>query len=63
MLIAKLEKFKKFEDRLVELEELMSDHNIVNDLNLLKKYSKEHSVCRENVEKYRNYKKILNESL
>ncbi len=55
------EKLNKLEARLVELEQLMLDPNIVSDLDLLKKYSKEHSDYKEKVEKYRQYKKIVAE--
>ena len=60
-ILDKLEKFKKFEDRLLELEHLMSQTETMNDLDLLKKYSKEHSSYKDKVEKYKTYKKIIKE--
>ncbi|MDR0676897.1 MAG: peptide chain release factor 1, partial [Elusimicrobiota bacterium] len=55
------EKFSKFEKELQELEKLIIDPKIINDLNLLKKYSKEHSKFKEKVETYKKFKKILYE--
>jgi peptide chain release factor 1 len=60
-MLDKLEKFKKFEDRLGELENLMIQNDVISDLDLLKKYSKEHSACKEKVNKYQTYKKIIKE--
>jgi peptide chain release factor 1 len=53
------DKFKKFEEQLKDLEVLISDPKVISDLELLKKYSKEHSVCKEKVEIYINFKKTL----
>lgn len=60
-MLDKLEKFKKFEERLVELEHLMSQPEVMQNLELLKKYSKEHAGYKSKVEKYKTYKKILKE--
>ena len=60
-MLESFEKFKKFEDRLQELENLIISPEVINDMSLLKKYSKEHSDCKDKVQTYRDYKKIVKE--
>ncbi|MFC1566271.1 peptide chain release factor 1 [bacterium] len=52
-------KFELFENRLKELEKLISDPEIIKDMKRFKEYTKEHSECSEKVNKYKEYKDIL----
>ncbi|MBN1871037.1 MAG: peptide chain release factor 1 [Candidatus Omnitrophica bacterium] len=53
-----LEELEKKEKRLLELEALLSDPNVVNKSELFRKYAKEHSHLLRIVDKFRDYKKL-----
>ncbi|MBR5227637.1 MAG: peptide chain release factor 1 [Clostridia bacterium] len=53
-----LEKLEQVEARYEELNNLISDPQVISDTNMFKKYMKEHSGLTEVVEKYREYKKV-----
>lgn len=46
------------EERYEQLNELLSDPEVVSDSNLLRKYSKEQSELQKTVEVYRQYKQV-----
>ena len=48
------------EDRYDRLNELLSDPEVINDLNKLREYSKEQSDIQETVSAYREYKAVRN---
>ena len=50
------DRLQAVEERYEKLNELLSDPEIVNDPNKLRKYSKEQSDIQETVEVYREYK-------
>lgn len=52
------DKLQAVEDRYDRLNELLSDPEIVNDLDKLRTYSKEQSDLQETVEVYREYKEV-----
>ncbi|QQK81665.1 peptide chain release factor 1 [Salicibibacter cibi] len=55
------EKLQSVEDRYFQLNEWLSDPNIVNDPDKLRDYSKEQSDLEETVQTYRNYKQTTEE--
>lgn len=54
-------KFKDLENRLKELEVLISSPDIISNLEMFKKYSIEYSVIKERFLIYKEYKKISND--
>ncbi|MFH1715419.1 MAG: peptide chain release factor 1 [Elusimicrobiota bacterium] len=56
-----IEKLKGLEDRLNELESLVSDPEVIKDQKKLRDYSKEHSELLIKVSKFREYKNICKE--
>ncbi len=56
-----IEKLQKFEDRYKELENLLSDPNILSDREKIQKYSKELSEIKEIVEKSKEFKSVIND--
>ncbi|MCP4481902.1 MAG: peptide chain release factor 1 [bacterium] len=58
-MLDKLKKFETFLPKIKELEQKMIETGRINDLELLHKYSKEHSKLKEKFEKYQTYKGIL----
>jgi peptide chain release factor 1 len=57
------EEFKKREERLEELEKLLSDPKIVSKSELYQKYAKEHSQLMRSITKYREFKRVEKEIL
>ncbi|MGM0418951.1 MAG: peptide chain release factor 1 [Thermodesulfobacteriota bacterium] len=55
------EKLEGVEDRFEKLEQLMSDPAVINDREAYQKYMLEHAEITPLVEKYREYKEVLNE--
>lgn len=53
------ERLQAVEDRYEELNELLSDPNVVNDPEKLRKYSKEQADIEETVEVFREYKSVM----
>ncbi len=51
------DKLQAVEDRYNDLNELLSDPDVVSDIDKLREYSKEHSDLQETVNVYREYKK------
>ncbi len=56
-----LEKLETIEERYQELEQLMSDPEVIEDPEKLKEYSKEHASLEDLVQTYRKYKQITEE--
>lgn len=52
------DRLQAVEDRYDELNELLSDPNVVSDAKKLRDYSKEQSAITETVETYREYKEV-----
>ena len=52
------DRLQSVEDRYDKLNELLSDPEVVNDLNNLRKYSKEQSDLQNTVDAYREYKEV-----
>ena len=55
------ERLQAVEDRYDQLNELLSDPEIVSDISKLRDYSKEQSGLQETVEAYREYKRVKEE--
>lgn len=55
------ERLEELEDRYNKLNQLLMDPEIINNPNMLRKYSKEQSDLQETVETYRTYKKTIEE--
>ena len=53
-----LDKLQAVEDKFLELESLISDPDVLNDINRWQRFNKEHSALAPIVEKYREYKKV-----
>ncbi len=53
-----LDKLQAVEDKFLELESLISDPDVLSDINKWQRYNKEHSALVPIVEKYREYKKV-----
>ena len=53
------ERLQAVEDRYDQLNELLSDPEIVSDITKLRDYSKEQSGLQETVEVYREYKRVI----
>ena len=53
------EKLSVFEDRLKELEKLMTDPEVISDSKTYQKYAIEHGELTPIVEKYRQYRKLM----
>lgn len=56
-----LERLQSLEDRYDELNQLLSDPEVISDINKLREYSKEQSGLEDAVQAYREYKNIDNE--
>lgn len=56
-----LERLQSLEDRYNELNQLLSDPEVISDVNKLREYSKEQSDLEEVVQTYREYKKADSE--
>src|SRR5699024_9027357 len=56
-----LDRLQSLEDRYNELNKLLSDPDVISDVNKLREYSKEQSGLEEAVQTYREYKKIDSE--
>ncbi|MBU5465250.1 peptide chain release factor 1 [Virgibacillus sp. MSJ-26] len=56
-----LERLQSLEDRYDELNQLLSDPEVISDVNKLREYSKEQSGLEDAVQAYREYKNIDNE--
>ncbi|GAB4074818.1 peptide chain release factor 1 [Barrientosiimonas marina] len=54
-----LERLKSLEDRYEKLNELLSDPDVINDIDKLRDYSKEQSDLEEIVQAYRQYQDVL----
>ena len=54
-----LEKLQAVEDKFLELESLISDPDVIADMNRWQKYSKEHASLTPIVEKFREYKEVV----
>lgn len=52
------DRLQSVEDRYDKLNELLSDPDVVNDLNKLRQYSKEQSDLQNTVDAYREYKEV-----
>ncbi|MER2172791.1 MAG: PCRF domain-containing protein, partial [Psychrobacillus psychrodurans] len=52
------DRLQSVEDRYNNLNELLSDPEVVNDLNKLREYSKEQSDLQDTVDAYREYKEV-----
>ena len=55
------ERLQAVEDRYDQLNELLSDPEIVSDISKLRDYSKEQSGIQETVDAYREYKRVKEE--
>ena len=55
------ERLQAVEDRYDQLNELLSDPEIVSDISKLRDYSKEQSGLQETVDAYREYKRVKEE--
>lgn len=55
------EKLSVFEDRLKELEKLMTDPEVISDSKTYQKYAIEHGELTPIVEKYRQYRKLMDD--
>lgn len=55
------ERLQSVEDRYDQLNELLSDPDVVSDMTKLREYSKEQSGLQETVDVYREYKRIITE--
>ena len=55
------ERLQVVEDRYDQLNELLSDPEIVSDMKKLRDYSKEHASIQKTVDVYREYKRIIEE--
>ncbi|QUW21157.1 peptide chain release factor 1 [Sporosarcina sp. Marseille-Q4063] len=55
------ERLQAVEDRYDQLNELLSDPEIVSDISKLRDYSKEQSGIQETVDAYREYKRVMEE--
>lgn len=55
------ERLQELEDRYQQLNELLSDPDVVNDVEKLRKYSKEQADLEDVVQAYRKYKNIISE--
>ena len=53
------ERLQVVEDRYDQLNELLSDPEIVSDMKKLRDYSKEHASIQKTVDVYREYKRII----
>ena len=53
-----LDKLQAVEDKFLELESLISDPDVLNDINRWQRFNKEHSALAPIVETYREYKKV-----
>lgn len=56
-----LERLQSLEDRYMKLNELLSDPDIISDINKLRDYSKEQSGLEDVVQAYREYKGVTTE--
>ncbi|HLR67254.1 peptide chain release factor 1 [Virgibacillus alimentarius] len=56
-----LERLQSLEDRYNKLNELLSDPDVISDVNKLREYSKEQSDLEDVVQAYRAYKNVTNE--
>ncbi|KAA5805549.1 PCRF domain-containing protein, partial [Thermoanaerobacterium thermosaccharolyticum] len=56
-----IDKLKTIEDRYVELSRKLSDPESMKDMDEWKKMAKEHASLEEIVQKYREYKKVLDD--
>ena len=56
-----LDRLQSLEDRYNELNKLLSDPDVISDVNKLREYSKEQSGLEEAVQTYREYKKVDSE--
>ncbi|AGB20151.1 peptide chain release factor 1 [Thermoanaerobacterium thermosaccharolyticum] len=56
-----IDKLKTIEDRYVELSQKLSDPEAMKDMDEWKKMAKEHASLEEIVQKYREYKKVLDD--
>lgn len=56
-----IDKLKAIEDRYVELSHKLSDPDVMKDMDEWKKIAKEHASLEEIVQKYREYKKVLDD--
>ena len=56
-----LDKLEGIQDRFLEVEQHLSDPNIINDRQAYQKYVREHAELNKIVAVYREYKKIVNE--
>ncbi|WHE08597.1 peptide chain release factor 1 [Thermoanaerobacterium thermosaccharolyticum] len=56
-----IDKLKTIEDRYVELSQKLSDPEAMKDMDEWKKMAKEHASIEEIVQKYREYKKVLDD--
>ena len=56
-----LNKLQVLEDKYIDLTEKISDMEIINDQKVWQKYMKEHADLEPIVNKYREYKSVLND--
>ena len=56
-----LNKLQVLEDKYMDLTEKISDMEIINDQKVWQKYMKEHADLEPIVNKYREYKNVLND--
>ena len=54
-----LDKLQAIEDKYLQLESMISDPDIIADMNKWQKYTREHSKLGEIVVKFREYKEVL----
>ena len=57
-----LDKLESIEKRYEELNQLMSQHEIISDMAKLQALAKEQAWISDTVSKYREYKKVLREN-
>ena len=53
-----LDKLQAVEDKYMELESLISDPDVLSDMQKWQRYNKEHAALLPIVEKFREYKKV-----